>query len=65
MTKIFLYRWGENVMVAGNDRKIVFYNDDGRVSQTFDYSGDHNIQDFSKAALSPSGQTAVFASFNR
>lgn len=59
-----LIRWGETILVASNDRKIVIYNDEGKVTQVFDYSGDQSIQDFSVSSMSPSGQSVVFGGYN-
>jgi hypothetical protein len=59
-----LIRWGETILVASNDRKIVIYNDEGKVTQVFDYSGDQSIQDFTVSSMSPSGQSVVFGGYN-
>lgn len=58
--------WGTNsIMVGGCDKKVVAYNREGRVLQTFDYSRDRTEKDFTVAATSPSGQSAVFGSYDR
>ncbi|KAI9201990.1 uncharacterized protein BJ171DRAFT_584638 [Polychytrium aggregatum] len=57
--------WGEMVVAAGTDRCVVFYDNEGRVAQEFDYSRDDEEQDFTVAEFSPSGQSVVIGSFNR
>ncbi|XP_077366599.1 intraflagellar transport protein 172 homolog [Festucalex cinctus] len=58
--------WGANsVVVGGCDKKVVAYNRDGHVLQTFDYSRDRSEREFTVAAGSPSGQSVVLGSFGR
>ncbi|KAI8611221.1 hypothetical protein BC830DRAFT_1069003 [Chytriomyces sp. MP71] len=57
--------WGENVVAAGSDKCVVFYDGDGRVLQDFDYSRDEDEQEFTVIEFSPSGQSVVVGSFNR
>ncbi|KAI8999812.1 hypothetical protein BC832DRAFT_563653 [Gaertneriomyces semiglobifer] len=57
--------WGESIVVAGNDKTIAFYDNDGRVLQEFDYSRDEEEQDFTVAEFSPSGQSVVVGGLNR
>ncbi|KAJ3234644.1 hypothetical protein HDU78_005723 [Chytriomyces hyalinus] len=57
--------WGEHVIAAGSDKCVVFYNNDGRVLQDFDYSRDEEEQEFTVIEFSPSGQSVVVGSFNR
>ncbi|KAI8818942.1 uncharacterized protein EV422DRAFT_125936 [Fimicolochytrium jonesii] len=57
--------WGESVVAAGGDKVVVFYDSEGRVMQEFDYSRDDDVQDFTGAEFSPSGQSVVIGSFNR
>ena len=57
--------WGECVVVAGSDRQIVFYDQEGHVMQEFDYSKDDEEHEFTVAEFSPSGQSVVIGSFNR
>ncbi|KAJ3038900.1 hypothetical protein HDV00_012822 [Rhizophlyctis rosea] len=61
----FALAWGESVVAAGPDRVVVFYDNEGRVLQEFDYSRDDDEQDFTVAEFSPSGQSVVVGSFNR
>jgi intraflagellar transport protein 172 len=58
--------WGEHIVVAGNTGKVLFYNsNNGRNVQTFDYSDDLKLKEFTSAAASPSGQTMILGNFNR
>ncbi|KAJ3125766.1 hypothetical protein HK098_008226 [Nowakowskiella sp. JEL0407] len=57
--------WGENVVAAGNDRIVRFYDSQGQTNQEFDYSKDNEEQEFTCAEASPSGQSVVLGSFNR
>ncbi|KAJ3273642.1 hypothetical protein HDV01_004251 [Terramyces sp. JEL0728] len=57
--------WGESVMAAGPDRTVVFYDAEGKVLQKFDYSLNPDIQDFTVAEQSPSGQCIVIGSYDR
>eukprot|EP00191_Tetraselmis_sp_GSL018_P001208 CAMPEP_0177614748 /NCGR_PEP_ID=MMETSP0419_2-20121207/22933_1 /TAXON_ID=582737 /ORGANISM="Tetraselmis sp., Strain GSL018" /LENGTH=1707 /DNA_ID=CAMNT_0019112051 /DNA_START=174 /DNA_END=5298 /DNA_ORIENTATION=- len=57
--------WGESLCAAGSDSKIVFYEDDGSVLQTFDHSHNEDIREFTTAQFNPSGETVVVGSFNR
>lgn len=57
--------WGENVVAAGTDSKVVFYDGDGLVAQKFDYSQDEKEKEYTCASCSPSGQSIVLGSFNR
>ncbi|KAJ3253804.1 hypothetical protein HK103_005291 [Boothiomyces macroporosus] len=57
--------WGESIMAAGPDRTVVFYDAEGKVLQKFDYSSNPDIQDFTVAEQSPSGQCIVIGSFDR
>jgi len=59
--------WGyHNIVAAGNDGKVVFYELDGSVYQVFDYSNDiANIKEFTVACFNPSGESLVLGAFNR
>ncbi|TPX67270.1 hypothetical protein SpCBS45565_g03981 [Spizellomyces sp. 'palustris'] len=57
--------WGESVVASGSDRVVVFYDQEGRVMQEFDYSRDDEEQDFTVGEFSPSGQSVVLGSYNR
>ncbi|XP_026856898.2 intraflagellar transport protein 172 homolog isoform X1 [Electrophorus electricus] len=58
--------WGANsIIVAGCDKKVVAYDREGHVLQTFDYSRDRLEKEFTVAATSPSGQSVVLGSFDR
>ena len=43
----------------------MFYDQSGKEQQSFDYSGDEGVREFVSCAFNPSGDTAVFGTFNR
>lgn len=57
--------YGENIMAAGNDQKVTFYDTYGNVLQRFDYTHEDKVKDFTVAAFNPSGDTVVLGNFNR
>ena len=57
--------WGTDILAAGNDYKIVFYNDIGSHLQTFDYSHDEKLKEFTVAKVSPSGDTIAIGNYNK
>ncbi|KAI8804484.1 hypothetical protein BJ742DRAFT_824622 [Cladochytrium replicatum] len=57
--------WGEQIVVAGNDKIVTFYDHDGRIAQEFNYSRDEDERDFTTAEMNPSGQSVVLGSYNR
>ena len=58
--------WGEHIVAAGNDGKVVFYDVEGNVYQLFDYSSDiFKIKEFTAACFNPSGESLVLGAFNR
>lgn len=57
--------WGATICAAGVDKRIIMYNNDGRIQQQFDYSRDLDEKEFTVASCSPSGHSLVLGSFNR
>eukprot|EP00049_Salpingoeca_infusionum_P011387 m.198132 g.198132 ORF g.198132 m.198132 type:complete len:1733 (+) comp14914_c0_seq4:203-5401(+) len=57
--------WAESIAAAGSDKRMVFYNDSGRVVQQFDHSKEENETEAAVAIKSPSAQAVVVGSFNR
>eukprot|EP00919_Chromeraceae_sp_WS-2016_P058194 GHVR01138179.1.p1 GENE.GHVR01138179.1~~GHVR01138179.1.p1 ORF type:complete len:200 (+),score=2.53 GHVR01138179.1:390-989(+) len=57
--------YGENIMAAGNDQKVTFYDTYGNVLQRIDYTHEDQVKDFTVAAFNPSGDTVVLGNFNR
>ena len=47
------------------NRQVVFYDTSGRTLQTFDYSGDDGVREFTACAFNPSGDAVVFGTYNR
>ena len=54
-----------HVIIGGCDKRILVYDKDGQVSQTFDFSRDPDEREFTVACNSPSGQSAAFGSYNK
>lgn len=62
----FVLAWPQNgILVAGCDRKIVFYDNQGRPLRTFDYSRDDTEREFMTASCSSNGQTIAVGSYDR
>jgi intraflagellar transport protein 172 len=57
--------WGQNIVAAGSDRIVVFYDTEGRILQEFDYSREEDQQEMTTIEISPSGQSVVIGSFDR
>jgi intraflagellar transport protein 172 len=57
--------WGESIIAAGNDGKVIFYDVEGGVQQLFDYTSDKTIKEFSSACFNPSGESVVLGAFNK
>ena len=57
--------WGDEILVAGSDCKIQFYDVDGNERKRYDFSRDDTQKEFTKVAFNPSGKTAVVGSFDR
>ncbi|DBA03525.1 TPA: hypothetical protein N0F65_011426 [Lagenidium giganteum] len=56
--------WGESIVAAGNDRKVTFYDRDGGVMRTFDYSNDDKCGEFTASTFNPTGDSVVVGNFN-
>mmetsp|Transcript_26671 Transcript_26671/g.67756 ORF Transcript_26671/g.67756 Transcript_26671/m.67756 type:complete len:1759 (-) Transcript_26671:158-5434(-) len=58
--------WGfAGICAAGNDRTVRFWDSEGKEGQTFDYSSDARIKEFTVGAFNPSGESVVLGNFNR
>ncbi|XP_024146740.1 intraflagellar transport protein 172 homolog [Oryzias melastigma] len=58
--------WGTDSFLVGScDKKVVVYDREGHVLQTFDYSRDASQKTLHVAAASPSGHTVVLGSHDR
>ncbi|KAJ3216179.1 hypothetical protein HDU67_009828 [Dinochytrium kinnereticum] len=57
--------WGESIVAAGSDRFVVFYDNEGRVMNEFDYSKDDEEQELTVAEFSPSGQSVTVGGYGR
>ncbi|EAL39797.1 AGAP005330-PA [Anopheles gambiae str. PEST] len=53
------------IVVAGCDKKICFYDLQGRAMRTFDYARDEMEREFTVAAASPNGQAVAVGSYDR
>ena len=56
---------GKNIVVAGNDGKVNFYDLKGNFLNRIDYSRDDDCRDFQGAAVNPNGETVVLGNYNR
>ncbi|MCQ2816330.1 MAG: hypothetical protein MJ252_03590 [archaeon] len=56
---------GSSIVCAGNDYKIVFYNDIGKKLQNFDYSNDNALKEFTSCKVSPSGEAIALGNFSK
>lgn len=57
--------WGSCIVAGGNDGMVVFYDGNGREVQSFNYSGEDDVSDFSAAAFNPTGDCVVLGGFNK
>lgn len=49
-----------HILAAGCDKRVIFYNLQGKIVKTFDYSRETTEYEFTIAAASPSGQVRKF-----
>lgn len=56
---------GGGIVAAGCDKKVNFYDSQGRLSRSFDYSRDDTEREFMIATCSPNGQSVAVGSFDR
>lgn len=54
-----------SIVAAGCDKKIHFYDQQGRLVRPFDYSRDENEREFMTATASSNGQAVAIGSFDR
>uniref|UniRef100_A0A914XG62 Anaphase-promoting complex subunit 4-like WD40 domain-containing protein n=1 Tax=Plectus sambesii TaxID=2011161 RepID=A0A914XG62_9BILA len=54
-----------SVIAAGCDKRVISYNENGRILQQFDYSAENDEREFTTAITNPSGQSVVIGSFDR
>ncbi|GFY01521.1 intraflagellar transport protein 172 homolog [Trichonephila clavipes] len=54
-----------SIIVAGCDKKIVIYGNDGMLKKQIDYSRNQVEKEFTTAVCSPSGKSVVIGSFDR
>ena len=45
--------------------QVVFYDNNGREIQAYDYSGEDAVREFTSCSFNPSGDTAIFGTYNR
>ncbi|XP_017777562.1 PREDICTED: intraflagellar transport protein 172 homolog [Nicrophorus vespilloides] len=58
--------WVQNfVFAAGCDKRIVVYNNSGRIVKQFDYTKDQSEFEFTAACSSPSGQAVSIGSYDK
>jgi len=56
---------GKNIVVAGNDQKVSFYDLQGNFKIRHDYSTDDKCRDFTAASVNPNGVNIVLGNYNR
>jgi intraflagellar transport protein 172 len=54
-----------NIIAAGCDKKVNFYDWQGRLQRSFDYSRDDSEREFMVATCSPNGQSVAIGSYDR
>ncbi|XP_059491021.1 intraflagellar transport protein 172 homolog [Neocloeon triangulifer] len=54
-----------HVIAAGCDKRIVVYEKEGQVAQSFDFSREPQEREFTVACNAPSGQAAAFGSYDK
>ena len=54
-----------SILAAGNDYRVVFYNDIGKKLQNFDFSNDEKLKEFSSCKVSNSGDAIAVGNFNQ
>lgn len=52
-------------MAAGCDKRVISYNESGRILQQFDYSAENDEREFTTAITNPAGQSVVVGSYDR
>lgn len=57
--------WGLDILAAGNDGKVVFYNDSGLKLQTFDYTNDEKLKEFTRSIASPNSDLIAVGNYNK
>ena len=63
--------WGESIVAAGTDQRVVFYDLHGDSAKIFDYSmkakddAEADVREFTCAAVNPSGETIVLGNYNK
>lgn len=57
--------WGRSISAAGNDARVSFYDKDGALERTFDYSSEPHVKEFSSAVFNPTGEALVVGNFNK
>jgi intraflagellar transport protein 172 len=56
--------WGECTVAAGNDGTVIFYDGEGGVQESFDYSNDPKVKEFTGAVFNPTGDSCVLGNFD-
>jgi intraflagellar transport protein 172 len=56
---------GKNIVVAGNDQRVSFYDLQGNFKIRHDYSTDDKCRDFTGASVNPNGESIVLGNYNR
>lgn len=57
--------WGNDILAAGNDYKVSFYNDVGTKLQTFDYTQDEKLKEFTLSKCNNNGDCIAVGNYNK
>jgi intraflagellar transport protein 172 len=60
----FALAWGGSICVAGSDKQIIFYDQDGGEEHCFDHSNDPRCKEFTTAVSNPTGDSIVLGNFD-
>lgn len=60
----FALAWGTSICVAGNDRQVTFYDEDGGEENTFSHQHNSNCKEFTAAVSNPTGDAIVLGNYD-
>ncbi len=57
--------YGNDILVCGMDSKVTFYNENGVKLQTFDYSNDEKLKEFTRSVSNLNGDCIAVGNYNK
>lgn len=60
----FALSWGKSIVVAGNNRIVTFYDEDGGEEASFNYVKEPKCREFTTAVSNPTGDSVVLGNFD-